>query len=89
MYTTPIVKKYENFPQNTRGNIVNTSRDLEEYEYISNSRVDDNLESRYAIITREPATYEDLRTETREVPDTTEMVYTKLDHDSAKRFSKA
>ena len=89
MYTTPIVKKYENFPQNTRGNIVNTSRDLEEYEYISNSRVDDNLESRYAIITREPATYEDLRTETREVPDTTEMVYTKLDHDSVKRFSKA
>ena len=89
MYTTPIVKKYENFPQNTRGNIINTSRDLEEYEYISNSRGDDNLESRYAIITREPATYEDLRTETREVPDTTEMVYTKLDHDSAKRFSKA
>ena len=89
MYTTPIVKKYENFPQNTRGNIINTSRDLEEYEYISNSRGDDNLESRYAIITRERATYEDLRTETREVPDTTEMVYTKLDHDSAKRFSKA
>ena len=28
MYTTPIVKKYENFPQNTRGNIINTSRDI-------------------------------------------------------------
>ena len=89
MYTTPIVKKYENFPQNTRGNIINTSGDHEEYEYISNFRGNDNLESNCVVTTREPATYEDLRTETREVPDTTEMVYTKLDHDSAKRFSKA
>ena len=87
MYTTPIVKKYENFPQNTRGNIINTPRDLEEYEYISNSRRNNNIEPYSAITSREPATYEDLRTETRDNPDTTEMVYTKLDHDSVKRFS--
>ena len=76
-------------PVNTRGNIINTSRDHEEYEHISNSRWNDNIKSNCVITKRELATYENLRTETREIPDTTEIVYTKLDHDSAKRFSKA
>ena len=88
MFAAPVVKRYENFPQNASGNTINASMDLEEYEYVSNSKAIDKEENNYKN-DKEPSTYEVLKAETKEVPDVAKDVYAKLEHNSAKRSSVA
>ena len=88
MFAAPVVKKYENFPQNASVNTINTSTDLEEYEYVSNSKVIGKEENSYRN-DKEPSTYEVLKTETKEVSDVAKDVYAKLENNSAKRSSVA
>ena len=86
IHTTSVVKKYENFPPSASGNKINKSTDIEEYEYVSNSKVIGKEENNCRN-DKKSSTYEVLKAETKEVPDVTKDVYAKLEHNSAKRSS--
>ena len=88
MFAAHVVKRYENFPQNAGGNTINASTDIEEYEYVSNSKPNGKEENNYKNY-KEPLTYEVLKAETKEVPDVAKDVYAKLENNSAKRSSIA